>query len=74
MYLRQSADTIVRRLGMRSRAKESSFLSFVSAAVERLDEFVGSIPAERVLMVSDDVNCEEVFTWLEHRKGIYTYA
>ena len=65
LYLKQPVELIARRLGLRGRAAERSFLDYVKAAAEQLDEFARTLPSDQLMEVTDDVSISEVCTWLE---------
>lgn len=65
LYLKQPVELIARRLGLRGRAAERSFLDYVKAAAEQLDEFARTLPSDQIMEVTDDVSLSEICTWLE---------
>ena len=65
LYLKQPVELIARRLGLRGRAAERSFLDYVKAAAEQLDEIARTLPSDQLMEVTDDVSLSEVCTWLE---------
>lgn len=54
LYLRQPSSLIMSRLHGRGREPEAKLAEYVEAAVNRLDDLVGTLPGERVLTVDDD--------------------
>jgi len=68
LYLRQPVDEIVARLERRGRIPESAFRAHVSAAADRLEEFVGALASRKVLTVDDAVEIGEVSAWLQESK------
>jgi deoxyadenosine/deoxycytidine kinase len=65
LYLKQPVELIATRLGLRGRAAERSFLDYVKAAAEQLDEFARTLPSDQIMEVTDDVSLSEICTWLE---------
>lgn len=64
LYLRHSPETIQQRLAKRSRRGEESFRADVESAFEHLEILASTIPAERMLIVSDDFDKTALDMWL----------
>lgn len=65
LYLKQPAEVIVERLGIRGRVPEQSFIDYVQTAVEEMDKLICTIPTAEVLEVGDDTQLDEILAWLE---------
>lgn len=65
LYLKQPAEVIVQRLGVRGRIPEQSFIDYVQAAVEKMEKFICTMPTAQVLEVADDTPLNEILAWLE---------
>lgn len=65
LYLKQPAEVIVQRLGVRGRIPEQSFIDYVQAAVEEMEKFICTMPTAQVLEVADDTPLNEILAWLE---------
>jgi deoxyadenosine/deoxycytidine kinase len=67
LYLKQPADVIVKRLGLRGRAPEKSLVEYVVSAMEQLEILVCSLPSTQVLEVTDGTSLDEISVWLQNR-------
>jgi deoxyadenosine/deoxycytidine kinase len=65
LYLQQPQEIIVSRLVRRGRSREEVFIEQVPTAISALEKLVHTLPPERVLTVSDDV---DPFVFWQHVK------
>jgi deoxyadenosine/deoxycytidine kinase len=61
VYVQQTVETIVERIGIRGRAPEVAFVEYVGVAVARLQQLVESLHGENVLQVDDGCEVDEMF-------------
>lgn len=72
LYLRQPAEVILERLLKRGREPEAGFVDYIASVVTRLDEFVRSLPADRVVTAGDDAQPEELQAWVKRWREMRT--